>query len=85
MSRSRSALRRRLSGAPPVVRARRAARIAALKLAWAFASLVLLGSALAEWTQPHPSRFTFLFVVAWLAVSVWIFRAIRAERRAGHA
>lgn len=62
------------------MRARRAARIAALKLAWAAASVFLLGSSLAEWTQPHPSRWTFLFVVAWLAVSLWLYRAIRRER-----
>jgi uncharacterized membrane protein YfcA len=64
------------------VRARRAARIAALKLAWFGTSVVLLGSALTEWTQPHASRWTFLFVVAWVGVSVWLYRAIRRERRA---
>lgn len=67
--------------AAPVVRARRAARVAGLKLTWVAASLVLLSSALVEWTQPHPSRLTFLFVVAWLGVSGWAYRAIKRARR----
>jgi hypothetical protein len=65
---------------PAVRRARVAARVAALKVAWVAVSLILLSSVLVEYTQPHPSRFTFLFVVAWLAASVWTYRAIRRAR-----
>jgi hypothetical protein len=62
------------------VRARRAARIAALKVGWAIVSVMLLSSTLVEYTQPHPSRFTPAFVVIWLAATVWTYRAIRRAR-----
>ena len=61
-------------------RARRAARIAALKLVWAAVSVGLLVSVVIELTQPHPSAFTAVFVVAWIVVTVWIFRTIRRAR-----
>jgi hypothetical protein len=63
-----------------VRRARVAARVAALKVTWAVVTLILLSSVLVEYTQPHPSRFTFIFVVAWLAASAWTYRAIRKAR-----
>jgi len=47
---------------------------------WAVVTLILLSSVLVEYTQPHPSRFTFLFVVAWLGASAWTYRAIRKAR-----
>jgi hypothetical protein len=62
------------------VRARRAARVAALKLGWAVATLVLGSSMLVEYTQPHPSPFTPVFAVAWLGVSAWTYRAIKRAR-----
>jgi hypothetical protein len=64
-----------------VQRARVAARIAALKVGWAIVSLILLSSVLVEYTQPHPSRLTFLFVVAWVVASVWTYRSIRRARQ----
>jgi hypothetical protein len=63
------------------VRARRAARIAAIKAGWAVASIFLLSSTVVEYTQPHPSRFTLVFVVAWIAISVWAYRSIRRLRQ----
>jgi CHASE2 domain-containing sensor protein len=62
------------------VRARRAARIAALKIGWGIASVVLLSSTLVEYTQPDPSPFTPVFVVVWIGVSAWTYRAIRRAR-----
>jgi hypothetical protein len=62
------------------VRARRAARVAGIKVAWAVASLFLLSSTLVEYTQKHPSRFTPVFIVAWVGVSIWAFRAVRRAR-----
>jgi hypothetical protein len=62
------------------VRARRAARVAALKVGWGIATVVLGSSMLVEYTQPHPSSFTPAFAVAWLGVSVWTYRAIRRAR-----
>jgi hypothetical protein len=62
------------------VRARRAARVAALKLGWGIATVVLGSSTVVEYTQPHPSTFTPVFVVAWLGVSLWTYRAIRRAR-----
>jgi hypothetical protein len=62
------------------VRARRAARVAALKIGWGVATVVLLSSLLVEYTQPHPSPFTPVFAVAWLGVTVWTYRAIRRAR-----
>jgi hypothetical protein len=63
-----------------VERARRATRIAALKLVWVAVSLGLSLSVLTELTQPHPSPYTAIFGVAWVAVTVWIFREIRRLR-----
>jgi hypothetical protein len=62
------------------VRARRAARVAALKLGWVVATLVLGSSMLVEYTQPNPSPFTPAFAVLWLGASVWTYRAIRRAR-----
>jgi hypothetical protein len=62
------------------VRARRAARVAALKLGWAIATVVLGSSMLVEYTQPHPSPFTPAFAVVWLGLSGWTYRAIRRAR-----
>ncbi len=62
-------------------RARRATRIAGLKLIWAVVSLGLLWSVVIELTQPHPSPYTAIFVVAWVAMTVWIVRAVRRLRR----
>jgi hypothetical protein len=70
-----------VAATPAATGARRAARILSLKIGWGIASVVLLSSVLVEWTQPHPSRWTFLFVLAWLVVSVWTYRAIRRIRR----
>jgi hypothetical protein len=44
------------------------------------ASIFLLSSAVVEYTQPRPSRFTPVFVVAWLGVSWWAYSAIRKAR-----
>ena len=74
-------LRRVIAAQPAVVRARRAARIAAYKTAWLIGTLGLLGSALVELTQPHTSRFTFLFPVAWVGLTIAIVRAVRRIRR----
>jgi hypothetical protein len=63
-----------------VRRARVAARVAALKVGWAVVTLILLSSVLVEYTQPHPSRFTFIFVVAWVGASAWTYRSIRKAR-----
>jgi hypothetical protein len=62
------------------VRARRAAHVGALKLGWLIATVLLLSSTLVEYTQPHPSSFTPVFVVVWLGVSLWTYRAIRRAR-----
>jgi hypothetical protein len=62
------------------VRARRAARIAALKLGWGIATVVLGSSMLVEYTQPHPSPCTPAFAVVWLGLSAWTYRAIRRAR-----
>ena len=61
-------------------RARVAARVAALKVGWAVVTLILLSSVLVEYTQPHPSRYTFIFVVAWVGATAWTYRAIRKAR-----
>jgi hypothetical protein len=47
---------------------------------WAIVSVMLLSSALVEYTQPHPSRFTPVFIVLWIAASIWTYRAIRRAR-----
>ncbi|MBA3842801.1 MAG: hypothetical protein H0X39_09310 [Actinobacteria bacterium] len=44
------------------------------------ASIFLLSSAVVEYTQPHPSRFAPVFIVAWFGVSVWAYRSIRKAR-----
>jgi CHASE2 domain-containing sensor protein len=62
------------------VRARRAARVAALKVGWAIATIVLGSSLLVEYTQPHPSPFTPAFAVVWLGLTAWTYRAIRRAR-----
>ena len=64
-------------------RARRAVRVAAYKAAWVIATLGLLGSALVELTQPHTSRFTFLFPLVWVALTIVFVRAVRRIRREG--
>lgn len=61
-------------------RARLAARIAALKVAWTVLSLGLFLSVLVEYTQPHPSPYTFVFVLVWIGYSIWTFRTIRRAR-----
>jgi hypothetical protein len=76
-------LRRTLAAQPAVLRARRALRVAAYKVAWVIATLGLLGSTLVELTQPHTSRFTFLFPLAWVALTVVFVRAVRRIRREG--
>jgi hypothetical protein len=63
-----------------VRRARVAARVAALKVGWAVVTLILLSSVLVEYTQPHPSRFTFIFVVGWVGATAWTYRSIRKAR-----
>jgi hypothetical protein len=63
-----------------VRRARRALRVAGLKLVWVAVSLGLLISTLVEYTQPSPSRFTPVFGVIWVAFTVWIYRTIRRAR-----
>jgi hypothetical protein len=62
------------------VRARRAARVAGLKVTWVIVSVMLLSSTLVEYTQPHPSEFTPAFVVIWLGFTAWTYRAIRRAR-----
>jgi hypothetical protein len=62
------------------VRARRAARVAALKLAWVVATVVIGSSMLVEYTQPDPSPYTPVFAVVWLGLSGWTYRAIRRAR-----
>jgi hypothetical protein len=62
------------------VRARQAARVAALKVGWGIATVALGSSILVEYTQPHPSPYTPAFAVVWLGVSVWTYRAIRRAR-----
>ena len=68
---------------PRLNRARRAFRVAAYKLVWVGATIGLLGSTLVELTQPHHSQWTFLFPVAWVAVTIVVFRAIRRTRAEG--
>lgn len=74
-------VRRAVANHSSVVRARRAVRIAMLKIVWAVGSIALLSSIPIELTQPHPSRWTFLFVVAWVAFSVGMFNALRRARQ----
>ena len=74
-------LRRALAAQPSVVKARRAARVAAYKVAWVIATVSLLGSTLIELTQAHPSRWTSLFPVLWLALTLMIVRAVRRIRK----
>ncbi|MFZ1878655.1 MAG: hypothetical protein WAU41_00700 [Gaiellaceae bacterium] len=62
------------------MRARQAARVAALKLGWGIATVVLGSSTLVEYTQPHASPYTPAFAVVWLGVSAWTYRAIRRAR-----
>jgi hypothetical protein len=62
------------------VRARRAARIAAIKVGWALASLFCLSSTVVEYTQPHPSRFTPVFPVAFVLISIWAYRSVKRAR-----
>lgn len=61
-------------------RARRAVRVATLKVVWFAVSLGLLLSTVVEYTQPHPSRFTPIFAVAWVGFTIWIYRAIKRAR-----
>jgi CHASE2 domain-containing sensor protein len=62
------------------VRARRTAHVAALKLGWGIATVVLGSSTLVEYTQPHPSPFTPAFAIVWLGLTAWTYRAIRRAR-----
>ena len=74
-------LRRVLAAQPAVVRARRAMRVTAYKVAWVIATFGLLGSTLVDLTQANTSRFIFIFPLAWVALTVVFVRAVRRIRR----
>ncbi len=70
---------------PRAIRARRALRVAAYKLMWVGATIGLLGSTLVELTQPHHSRWTFVFPVVWVVLTFVVVRAVRRTRREAQA
>lgn len=65
---------------PRLTRARRALRVAAYKVVWVVATISLLGSTLVELTQPDRSRWTFVFPLIWIVLTVVVVRAVRRER-----
>ncbi len=68
-----------------LTRAKRALRVATYKLIWVGATIGLLGSMLVSLTQPHPSRWTYAFPVVWIAVTIYVVRAVRRTRAEGRA
>ena len=70
---------------PKLTRAKRALRVAVYKIIWVGATVGLLGSTLVELTQPHHSQWTFVFPVVWVAITVFIVRAVRRTRREARA
>ena len=68
---------------PRLTRAKRALRVAAYKIIWVGATIGLLGSTLVSLTQPHHSRWTYAFPVVWVALTIYVFRAVRRTRAEG--
>ena len=68
---------------PRLTRARRALRVAAYKVVWVGATIGLLGSTLVELTQPDGSRWTFVFPLVWIVLTVVVVRVVRRTRAEG--